>query len=352
MAAECAKTEADAWRLERRLDRAISASESAAVASYMGVERQASKAKLSRHDYWKLLHGAIPTEYRDEFVVKKKVATLVRPSKDPFGVQIVKQHNQDLLRQLAITMKQLPHRKTSQSGASPSRPLERQVMRKLHRVLEDEMTNYSSTRQGQSCEISEIEAQLASYRLERESGAIEKAHDAWVAKRQWSVLLDEVIAEELDDMFDEVIDEIRDEGPDLALSEEDEETVEIALSSGPSNEVLCQKFNVDITRALIQCLRPGQWLNDEIINFYFQMLAERDVSVSAALGIRGSHFFNSFFSPRSRKVATTSSTSADGRESWTSSPWIRSSSPSTSAMCTGAWPSSTSPRSAFSIMTR
>ncbi|EQC28611.1 hypothetical protein SDRG_13690 [Saprolegnia diclina VS20] len=261
----------------------------------MGVERRASKAKLSRHDYWKLLHGAIPTEYRDEFVVKKKVATLVRPSKDPFGVQIVKQHNQDLLRQLAITMKQLPHRKTSQSGAAPSRPLERQVMRKLHRVLDDEMTNYSSTRQGQTCEISEIEAQLASYRLERESGAIEKAHDAWVAKRQWAVLLDEVIAEELDDMFDHVIDEIRDEGPDLALSEEDEQTVKDALSSGPSNKVLCQKFNVDITRALIQCLRPGQWLNDEIINFYFQMLAERDVHVSAALGIPGSHFFNSFF---------------------------------------------------------
>ncbi|KAJ0388706.1 hypothetical protein ATCC90586_010716 [Pythium insidiosum] len=41
---------------------------------------------------------------------------------------------------------------------------------------------------------------------------------------------------------------------------------------------------------------PLQWLNDEVINFWFQMLADRD----AALVKRGdlpkaSHFFNSFF---------------------------------------------------------
>ncbi|OQR97074.1 SUMO protease [Achlya hypogyna] len=293
MAAECAKTEADAWRLQRRLEKALAVSDGATVATYVATERRASKAKLSRHEYWKLLHGAIPSEYVEESIVKKKPALLARPSSDPFGVKIVKQQNQELLRQLAITMGQLPRRKTSASPAI--RPLERQVQRKIDRVLGDEMAYYDSTRHRQTDEIAEIEAQLAKYRIDRESGAIERAHDAWIAERQWTLLLEEVVAEELDDLFDEAVDEVREEGPDLVLSPEDEEAVDDALSGGSASEVLCQKFNVDITRGLLQCLRPGQWLNDEIINFYFQMLAERDISVHAALGIAASHFFNSFF---------------------------------------------------------
>merc|ERR1712032_591993 len=50
---------------------------------------------------------------------------------------------------------------------------------------------------------------------------------------------------------------------------------EIALANdglwgdGSSSEVLASRFSVDLTRGQLQCLRPGEWLNDEVINFYY-----------------------------------------------------------------------------------
>eukprot|EP00644_Phytophthora_capsici_P002838 jgi/Phyca11/125005/e_gw1.55.32.1 len=61
-------------------------------------------------------------------------------------------------------------------------------------------------------------------------------------------------------------------------------------------EVLIQKYNVDITRRHLQCLLPATWLNDEVINFYFQMMSDRDAAlVEAGVLSKRSHFFNSFF---------------------------------------------------------
>lgn len=39
--------------------------------------------------------------------------------------------------------------------------------------------------------------------------------------------------------------------------------------------VVVDKFNIEITREDLQTLAPRQWLNDEIVNFYLQMIAER-----------------------------------------------------------------------------
>jgi len=47
------------------------------------------------------------------------------------------------------------------------------------------------------------------------------------------------------------------------------------LEDGAPNEVVVSRFNVPITRATLQCLRPGAWLNDEVINCYFKLLQDR-----------------------------------------------------------------------------
>jgi len=62
----------------------------------------------------------------------------------------------------------------------------------------------------------------------------------------------------------------------LPITTEEKERAERGLyGHGPSNEVLASRFNVDLTRSQIECLRPGEWLNDEVINFYFKLLQER-----------------------------------------------------------------------------
>lgn len=75
----------------------------------------------------------------------------------------------------------------------------------------------------------------------------------------------------------------------LPLSQKEEELVDHALDqSANSNEVLAQKFNVEMTRKNLLCLNDRQWLNDEVINFYMNLLGERKTKLKC-------HFFNTFF---------------------------------------------------------
>lgn len=67
----------------------------------------------------------------------------------------------------------------------------------------------------------------------------------------------------------------RDEVGVMPLTAEETQVAEDALGSGNPKDVLASRFSVDITRRTIQCLRPGNWLNDEVINFYFKLLQER-----------------------------------------------------------------------------
>ena len=49
-------------------------------------------------------------------------------------------------------------------------------------------------------------------------------------------------------------------------------------------------FNVTVQRASMRRLKPGVWLNDELVNLYMSLLAKRDMSQS-----KRCHFFKSFF---------------------------------------------------------
>jgi Ulp1 family protease len=110
------------------------------------------------------------------------------------------------------------------------------------------------------------------------------------------VLLEEVMREMLEEEADDAYEEAEEAARKKQLPPEQLKFVLDALHGGPESDVLVQKFNVDITRRHLQCMLPLQWLNDEVINFWFQLLNDRDEALvkSGALSKR-SHFFNSFF---------------------------------------------------------
>jgi sentrin-specific protease 1 len=69
------------------------------------------------------------------------------------------------------------------------------------------------------------------------------------------------------------------------------------ILSGPDNDqIVIDKFDIQMTRHKLLCLTDGIWLNDEVINFYMKLLQERDAALCASNTRRlTSNFFNSFF---------------------------------------------------------
>jgi len=63
---------------------------------------------------------------------------------------------------------------------------------------------------------------------------------------------------------------------------------------GHTSDVLASRFSVKLTRGQLACLRPGGWLNDEVINFYFKLLQERCKRIP---GMHKCWLPNSFFWP-------------------------------------------------------
>ncbi len=64
-----------------------------------------------------------------------------------------------------------------------------------------------------------------------------------------------------------------------------------------AEEVLIDKFNASITRSKFRRLRPGVWLDDEIINFYMDLLNDRDNRLRTRMDgqSKPSKFLNSHF---------------------------------------------------------
>jgi len=82
----------------------------------------------------------------------------------------------------------------------------------------------------------------------------------------------------------------------------DEQSRVTAARSAPRTVVLVSRFNIDVTGADASRLRQNArhseslWLNDEIINFYSGLLAERDAEVCRRTpGLASSHFVSTYF---------------------------------------------------------
>ncbi|XP_071229468.1 sentrin-specific protease 1-like [Salvelinus alpinus] len=82
------------------------------------------------------------------------------------------------------------------------------------------------------------------------------------------------------------------------LTEDMEGEVGRALTVGSQDEVLSEGFRLTITRKDLQTLSHLNWLNDEVINFYMNLLVERSKDPS----LPTVHTFNTFFFPKLRSA--------------------------------------------------
>lgn len=80
----------------------------------------------------------------------------------------------------------------------------------------------------------------------------------------------------------------------VALSSDMEQMVDAALSPGNADDPIVEGFQVTLKRSDLATLSTLNWLNDEIMNFYFHLLVER----SRREGNLKIHAFNSFFYPK------------------------------------------------------
>ncbi|XP_015752182.1 PREDICTED: sentrin-specific protease 1-like [Acropora digitifera] len=81
-----------------------------------------------------------------------------------------------------------------------------------------------------------------------------------------------------------------------------EQMVDAALSPGNPDDPVVEGFQVTLKRSDLATLSTLNWLNDEIMNFYFHLLVER----SRREGNLKIHAFNSFFYPKLIKSGYTS----------------------------------------------
>lgn len=81
----------------------------------------------------------------------------------------------------------------------------------------------------------------------------------------------------------------------VPLTKEEKAEVSLAFSDSSRRKVLAthEDSNIEITGELLKCLRPGAWLNDEVINVYLELLKEREKREPKKF--LKCHFFNTFF---------------------------------------------------------
>ncbi|XP_055603201.1 sentrin-specific protease 1-like isoform X2 [Uranotaenia lowii] len=79
------------------------------------------------------------------------------------------------------------------------------------------------------------------------------------------------------------------------LTEEHQGIIKRALYGGSRTEVLINKFNISITRNDLATLIGDNWLNDEVINFYMNLLIERSEQNESLPRV---YAMNTFFIPK------------------------------------------------------
>lgn len=79
------------------------------------------------------------------------------------------------------------------------------------------------------------------------------------------------------------------------LTLQEEELIENRLVDSENN-VLVEKFYFSITRQTMMELYENQWLNDDVINFYMEMLHQRDIELCGRdITRRSSHYYSCYF---------------------------------------------------------
>ncbi|KAK9288513.1 hypothetical protein L1049_016972 [Liquidambar formosana] len=82
--------------------------------------------------------------------------------------------------------------------------------------------------------------------------------------------------------------------PFVPLTKEEEADVSRAFAANRRKVLVThENSNIEITGEKLLCLRPGAWLNDEVINLYLELLKEREKREPKKF--LKCHFFNTFF---------------------------------------------------------
>lgn len=164
---------------------------------------------------------------------------------------------------------------TGTKKSSWSNPFDNQWLENWHKILSENTTETER-------KIKETKKSLDETKL------IGKQQQEYIEQ-----LVDKSLIEEISE--DEAIGEEIDSFPPLTQQMMDE--VDKALVGGPQLATLVEGFNISLSRKDLLTLKDMTWLNDEVINFYFNMLMERSKKCAPSI-----HIFNTFFYPRLLKV--------------------------------------------------
>ncbi|XP_027041472.1 sentrin-specific protease 1-like [Pocillopora damicornis] len=137
-------------------------------------------------------------------------------------------------------------------------------------------------------EISKEEKKLKAIKQKREEETQAIKDKIKERLRRRNLGLDEDEEEEAEEEVEEITDSF------VPLTDEMERMVDAALAPGYSEDPLVEGFRVTLKRSDVATLSNLNWLNDEIINFFFNLIMER----SNQQGNVKVHAFNSFFYPK------------------------------------------------------
>jgi len=149
----------------------------------------------------------------------------------------------------------------------------------------------SSTESSKTSAISNLEW-IQKWRDVLDPAALERNRRIEAEERKLEVLKNKQLQE-----IEELSKQAQNEFPELTNEMLDK--VKRALGPGHQKEVFVQGFNAEITRGDIATLRDSTWLNDEVVNFYFNLLKARSESDANLPKV---HVFNTFFYPKIMKT--------------------------------------------------
>ena len=121
--------------------------------------------------------------------------------------------------------------------------------------------------------------------------SVEQVLDGYKSKDVGPRAIEEEEAMEVSDRVQDMVDARM-----QLLDPEQIHRVEMVLNGPRNDEVLIDKFNVEMRRKDLTTLRDGSWLNDEVINFYMQLLKQREARLCEVDPTRlPNRYMNSFF---------------------------------------------------------
>lgn len=158
-----------------------------------------------------------------------------------------------------------------------------------HGIMVDKSKNAISAK--------EQEAHLTVLQEERnaqDQDLVTRLRNNLTVSRRLKPEVEEVFVESSEESEEEEEEEEEDKAFPV-LTDEMNDKVDAATNPGPAMEVLSSAFKLDITRKDIRTLVGLEWLNDEIINFYMNMLVDR--SEKSEGNLPKVYTFNTFFYP-------------------------------------------------------